>query len=155
MAEKREALFSALALSRTEIEARGIENAIWLMWLEAPGAEAQRLLDQAMERRALQDYAGAIEVLDELIALAPDYAEGWNQRATLRYLRDEFDSSLDDIQRVLALEPKHFGALAGQAIILMRQGRVRLGQDVLRRALEIDPWLRERGLLLPVPGTDI
>lgn len=154
-AREREALFAALAAAASETEARAIEGAIWRYWMEAPSAEAQALLDRAMERRVAYDFAGAIEILDELVALAPDYAEGWNQRATVRFLRQEFDKSLDDVERVLALEPWHFGALAGKALILMGQGRHGLAQQTLRRAVEIDPWLRERALLVEIPEEKI
>ncbi len=101
-----------------------------------------------MERRSAYDYAGAIAILDRLVALAPDWAEAWNQRATMRFLADDLDGSLADCERVLELEPKHFGALSGQALILMRQGRFDTAQSILRKAVEIDPFLAERALLV-------
>src|SRR5690606_31046067 len=94
----------------------------------------------------------ALAILDGVVADAPDYAEGWNQRAFIRFLRDDPDGSLEDIERTLALEPLHFAALAGKAMILMRQGRIEPGQEALRRAVEIHPWLKERAMLLPPPG---
>lgn len=146
-AERRRALFAALARSETELEARKIERAIWAHWFEAPTPEAQSLLDRAMVRRRMSDLAGAITILDELVETAPDYSEGWNQRATVLFLQGKYDRSLSDIERTLELEPKHFGALAGQVVIMLRQGRPLLARSILRRALEIDPWLRERALL--------
>ena len=150
-AAERDALFASLAAAATEAEARALESAIWEIWLTAPDARAQELLDRALDRRRWHDFAGALEPLDELVAAYPDYAEGWNQRATVRFLREEYEQSLADIAQTLAREPRHFGALAGKAIILMRQGRTAEAQLVLIQALEIDPWLRERGLLLPGP----
>lgn len=149
----REALFASLATAPTEGQAREIEQAIWDLWLTAPDAEAQALLDRALDRRRWSDYEAAIEALDALIAGWPDYAEGWNQRATVRFLRGEDDLSLADVAETLKREPKHFGALAGKALILMRQGREAQAQLVLIEALRIDPWLRERGLLRP--GSDL
>ena len=94
----------------------------------------------------------ALRLLDEVVTAAPGYAEGWNQRAFIRFLKDDLDGSLEDIDRTLELEPKHFAALAGKAMILMRQGRMELGQAALRRAVEIHPWLKERSMLIPAPG---
>jgi hypothetical protein len=67
----------------------------------------------------------------------------------------DFEGSLADIDKVLALEPKHFGALSGQAMILMHQGKMDAGQLALRRAVEIDPFLSMRALLMKPPGQDI
>lgn len=151
--EDREALFTALAAAATEAEAREIEGALWELWLTAPDPEAQALLDRALERRRWGDLEAAIEALDQLIAGWPDYAEGWNQRATVRFLRGEDDLSLADVEETLRREPRHFGALAGKALILIRQGRPAEAQLALIEAIRIDPWLRERSLLQP--GSDL
>jgi tetratricopeptide (TPR) repeat protein len=110
---------------------------------------------QAREHGAVRDYAGSNALLDKLIEAEPDWAEAWNQRATLRYIVHDFEGSLADIDRVLALEPKHFGALSGQAIILMHQGKMAAGQEALRRAVAIDPFLSERALLMGPKGQNI
>lgn len=149
----REALFAALAAAGTEAEARAIEEAIWELWLTAPDGEAQALLDRALDRRRWGDHEAAIEALDELIAGWPDYAEGWNQRATVRFLQGEDDLSLADVEETLKREPRHFGALAGKALILLRQGKAAAAQLALIEAVRIDPWLRERSLL--DPGADL
>lgn len=148
-AAERARLFAALARAQTEAEAKAVTSAIWQFWFVPPDAEAGALMDRAVGRIRRYDYAGAIEILDELVALAPEWAEAWNQRATVRFLRGNYEGSLADIERTLNLEPKHFGALAGQVIILMRQGRVRTAHSVLRRALRIHPFLAERRLLMP------
>lgn len=150
-AAERQALFAALARAESQSEAFALVNAIWLLWMRAPDPSSQALLDRAMAHRRAGELAGAMEVLDELVARAPGFAEGWNQRATIRFLQGDYDGSLADIDRTLELEPKHFGALSGQAVILIRQGRDRLAQSALRRAVEINPWLHERILLRPVP----
>ena len=112
-------------------------------------------MDQVLDLRGARDHAGAIALLDTLVAKEPQWAEAWNQRATLRYVIGDFEGSLADIDRVLALEPKHFGALSGQAIILMHQGKMAAGQLALRKAVEIDPFLSERALLMEPQGQDI
>ncbi len=153
-AAERERLFSALAAARDPSDAETIALQIWALWFRAPNAEARELMDQAMERRSTYDVSGAIAILDKLVALTPDWAEAWNQRATMRYLKEDYEGSLADIERVLQLEPKHFGALAGQALILMRNGRFDTAQSVLRRAVEINPFLAERALLIDEPKSD-
>lgn len=150
---EREALFRRLRDAPTEREGRIAEDAVWRMWMEeAPNAAIREAVAEAMRKRESYDFAGALAILNEVVAAAPDYAEGWSQRAFIRFLRDDLDGSLEDIERALALEPRHFAALAGQAMILMRQGRVEAGQSALRRAVEIHPWLKERSMLIPVPG---
>jgi tetratricopeptide (TPR) repeat protein len=148
-------LFRFLAMARTEADARAVEDEIWRHWMLAPNAEAGELMARAMDRRRNFDLAGGVAVLDELIALAPDWAEAWNQRATLRFMQGAFEASLTDIEETLQREPRHFGAMAGMAIILTRQGRVRLAQTTLRAAVAIHPYLRERSMIVSIPGKDI
>lgn len=154
---EREALFDALESAPSEHEARQIEDQIWRYWIAAaPDAETGRLLRDAMNRRESYDLEGARLLLNDAIERAPDYSEVWNQRAFVLYLQGSLDRSLEDIDRTLELEPRHFGALAGKARILTEQGRVQLAQKALRQAIEIHPFLRERNLLLPEPkGIDL
>lgn len=152
----RDALFEALKVAPSEAEAKLIENDIWQSWIEAaPTPEVQAKLETAMKRRGQYDFQGAKDLLDEVIVEAPDYAEGWNQRAFVSFLQGNYEASLEDIERTLALEPRHFGALSGKAMILMTQGRVKLGQDTLREAVDIHPFLRERSMLIKPKGVDL
>lgn len=152
-AADRATLFRRLREARTEREGRMAEDAVWRMWMaEGPTAAIREAVAEAMRRRESYDLAGALAILDGVVADAPGYAEGWNQRAFIRFLRDDPDGALEDVERTLALEPLHFAALSGKAIVLMRQGRMEAGQEALRRAVEIHPWLKERGMLIPAPG---
>ncbi|MBX3529320.1 MAG: tetratricopeptide repeat protein [Rhizobiaceae bacterium] len=149
----RERLFERLLRAPTEADGRAAEDAIWRFWMaQGPTAEIRKDIDRAMARRSAYDFAGAKAILDRVVEVAPGYAEGWNQRAFILFLQDELDESLADIDRALALEPRHFGALSGRAHVLMRQGRMELGQKALREAVAIHPWLKERSMLIPVPG---
>lgn len=150
-AEERSDLLAALKSAPNERVADAAVSAIWEHWQTAPDEKAQDLLNSARQRMRLYDFAGAMEFLDELVAYAPDYSEAWNTRATTLFLQDKFDLSLDDVEKTLALEPAHFGALAGKAIILMRQGRAVMSQNALRRAVEVNPYLRERSMLIETP----
>lgn len=149
--EERAALFLALKNAPNEAVANAAVTAIWELWQTAPDEKAQALLDRARERMRVADFTGAMEQLDELVEYAPEYSEGWNARATAHFLQGDYDLSLEDVAETLELEPKHFGALAGKAMILMRQGRAQLSQKALREAAEINPFLRERRLIIPTP----
>jgi Flp pilus assembly protein TadD len=105
----------------------------------------------ALERRNAGDAAGSIAILDKLVLAAPGWAEAWNQRATMRFLAQDYEGSLADIDEVLPLEPKHFGALSGQAMIYRRLGRKDEAQSVLKEAVKINPFLADRALLEPEP----
>jgi tetratricopeptide (TPR) repeat protein len=152
-AAERDWLFEALRTAPTEDLGRIIEDRIWRFWMrQAPDEVSATLMNQSMERRQEYDFAGAMVYIDDMVARAPNWAEAWNQRATVLFFQEKFDESLEDVEKVLAIEPKHFGALAGKAVILMQQGRMELGQKTLREAIALHPWLKERRMLLPVPG---
>jgi len=88
-----------------------------------------------------KQYPRALDVLDQVVLLKPDFAEGWNKRATVYYLIDDYGSSLADIRRTLALEPRHFGALSGLGFILDETGQKEQAIAVFRKALAINPQL--------------
>ena len=143
-------LFAALKAARNEAEGQAIENEIWRFWLaDAPDSATRSLVDEAMKKRGVYDTEGAEALLDEAVAKSPAYAEAYNQRAFVRFLREDMDGALADADRALELEPKHFGAMAGRALILMRQGRFRLAQDQLHQAVAIHPFLKERSMIVP------
>jgi tetratricopeptide (TPR) repeat protein len=90
---------------------------------------------------AAQDLDLALKLLDAIVALKPDYVEGWNRRATIYYMKKDFDRALADIQQVLAREPRHFGALSGLGMILQEFGDDKHALGVFRRALAVHPRL--------------
>lgn len=130
-----------------EAAGRKVSDAMWELWAEAPDAKAQGLLDEAMTRREAYDYAGAMEAADALVTYCPDYAEGYNQRAFIHFLRQDFEPALPDLERAVDLQPRHVAALTGQALTLHALGRDAEAALVLRQALELNPWLGERHLL--------
>jgi len=148
-AEERDALFAALRSTEDAKIAAAAQKAIWQSWMEAPDADAQALLDLGMQRMSAFDNMGAVEVFDRLVLYAPEFAEGWNQRAFAYFRMEEYEKSLADIDSALQREPRHFGALSGKFRILMVQGRARLAQQTLRKAVEANPWLMERRMLVP------
>ena len=135
-------LFSRLKAADSDDEANAIVRAIWGLWLEAPDRTTSRLLaagDTAMEQH---DYDGALSAFNMVVARAPAFAEGFNQRATLYFQMGRYADSVADIQRTLALEPRHFGALSGLGQIYEAIGNQQAALKVLSKALEINPHSR-------------
>ncbi len=81
----------------------------------------------------------AFGYLDQIIARDPNYVEGWNKRATVYYMIDAYDKSLADIQKTLQLEPRHFGALAGLGMIMIKLGDKQRALEAFERAYQVDP----------------
>ncbi|WP_306117085.1 MULTISPECIES: hypothetical protein [unclassified Roseovarius] len=124
-----------------------ISNDMWQYWADAPDDYAQELLDEGMSRRASYDYDGAMVALDALVTYCPNYAEGYNQRAFVNFLRQDFAAALPDLNRAIALSPRHVAALAGRALTLVGLERKAEAALSLRAALALNPWLSERALL--------
>lgn len=152
---ERAGLFEELLAAPNEASAIQIANMIWEIWIDAPDDKSQAMLDEGMKRREVYAYSEAETIFDALTDYCPNYAEGWNQRAFVRFLREDFDGSLEDIERVLVLEPNHFGALSGKALTLMGQGKTGLGKLTILQALKVHPWLRERAIVADTPEQDL
>ncbi|PHP66108.1 hypothetical protein CSC94_16045 [Zhengella mangrovi] len=141
-------LFAHLAAAQTEAEGRKLENEVWTYWLDqAPDKAVRAAIDKGMERREAYDFRAAEEQFDIAVEQAPDYAEGWNQRAFIRFLRDNNEGALSDLEKTIALEPRHFGAWSGLYHVLLRMGRTRAAYGALAHAVDIHPWLKERDQL--------
>ena len=150
-----EAVLREIQAAPDEMSARLLTNDLWAIWADAPDAKAQEMLDRGMARRAAYDFDAAIAAFDALVAYCPDYAEGYNQRAFVNFIRQDHATALEDLERALDLAPTHVAAMAGQALTLMSLGRTELGQSVLRRALDLHPWLPERHMLIKSPGEEL
>ena len=146
-ATERAELFAELAAAKSDVEARAIEDRIWTFWRSFADKQSQELLDESREAQLRFDYDEALLYMKELVKHAPQFAEGWNQLGYVYFLAGQYDASLDAIAHVLKLEPMHYAALAGKGIILIQQGKVAEAQAPLKRALAIDPWLKERNLI--------
>jgi len=140
-------LIEAAQSAPDEVSGRIISNQMWQYWADAPDDYAQGLLDEGMTRRAAYDFEGAVKAFDALVAYCPAYAEGYNQRAFVNFIRQDYSAALPDLERAVALSPRHIAAMTGQAMTLMALDRPGEAALVLRAALELDPWLPERHLL--------
>jgi tetratricopeptide (TPR) repeat protein len=110
-------LFHRLQTTPSPIEARAVEQSIWRVWLETDDAGVNRLMQEGVLAMHGQRYGAALQVFDRIVAQAPQFAEGWNKRATVHFLMGNWQASVRDIQQTLALEPRHFGALFGLGMI--------------------------------------
>jgi Tfp pilus assembly protein PilF len=125
------------------LEADAIESAIWREWMSYVDADAAEELELATQAILHENFTEAEQRLDALVHRAPDYAEAWNKRATLYFLTEREDLALADLRRVLALEPRHFGAMCHFAQIRMQQGDRESALYALDVALRLNPHLDE------------
>jgi len=134
-------LLEALKIAPDADSAKAIENRIWAVWMMSGSDTCGLLMGRAKAAADEKDYDLAIKLLDAVIEIKPDYVEGWNRRATVYYLMNDYGHSLADIREVLAREPRHFGALAGLGLILQELGDDAHALEAYRRALAINPHL--------------
>ncbi len=120
-----------------------IEQEILRRFAHSGSATADLLLSWSVEAIEAKNFPLALDILDQIIVIKPDFAEAWNKRATVYYLIDDYSASLADIRATLALQPRHFGALAGFGMILEALDRGPEAIRVFRRALEINPRLKQ------------
>ena len=133
-----DALFKRLQSADSETW-EPIEQEIWAEWSNSGSAAADLLLNRGRSAMAAGDLEAAIEHLTALTDYAPDFAEGWNARATAYFQANLYGPSVDDIGRVLALNPRHFGALSGLGMILEELGYEKEALKAYREVQEIHP----------------
>ena len=153
-------LFGALKAAPDEVSAKHVEARIWAIWLQTPSDTVALLMTRAKAAMDAQNPDVALKLLDAVVRQRPDYVEGWNRRATLYYLRNDYAHSLADIEQVLAREPRHFGALAGLGMIMQDLGDDKRALDAFRKALAVNPHLEKvpelvKTLTEKIEGRDI
>ena len=141
-AEERADLYARLAASKDADETEGIIGRLLHSYSESGSDTGDLLLHRARQAIGVERYSDALEILDQTIALLPDWAEGWNARATARYLDDDYNGSMADIAQTLKREPNHLGALMGMGAILEARGKRDDALKVYERALTIAPHWR-------------
>ncbi len=134
-------LFERLAAAKTAEEARGVANLIQRRWSRSGSDTADLLMTRAQTALRAKQTEIAIELLDRVVSLEPDWAEGWNQRASALFLAGDPIRSMLDIGEVLKREPRHYGAMMGLGTILRQQGDDKRAMVAYRRALEIYPQM--------------
>jgi len=136
-------LFDRLARAQDEVEAKGVAGAIERVWMHSGSDTADLLMSRAMQAFQRKDHPLAQELLGAIVEIEPQWAEGWNKRATVRYMADDYMGAMQDIAHALALEPRHFGALSGLGFILQSRGFDKRALDAFRKALDINPRQEE------------
>ncbi len=145
--DRLEGLFDRLMQSEDPPEIFAAERLIWQIWLESGSDTIDLLMGQGVRLMSRSDHQGALAKFDAITELAPDFAEGWNKRATVYYLIGDYTASVGDIVRTLELEPRHFGALSGLGLIYDAIDNQAGALKAYRRALAVHPHLghaRER-----------
>jgi tetratricopeptide (TPR) repeat protein len=140
--QTRADLYARLAVAKDADETAGIITLLLHAYAESGSDTGDLLLQRARKAISAEEYPDALKILDATIALLPDWAEGWNARATARYLDDDYNGSMADIAQTLKREPQHLGALMGMAAILEARGKKEDALKVYERALAIAPHWR-------------
>jgi len=153
-------LFGALKLAPDDVTAKAIEERIWAVWTLSRSDTANLLMTRVKTAIEAKDTDLAIQLLDSIVKIKPDYVEAWNRRATIYYMKKDYGRSLSDIREVLKREPRHFGALAGLGLILHDIGDNKQALEVYRRALALYPRMERipdlvKTLQEKVEGRDI
>ncbi len=141
--ERLDKLFADLKRTSDETKARRITVQINQIWSQSGSATVDLLVQWASSAMLEKRYTSALDFLNEAIAIDPDYAEAWNRRATVYYLRNDYAHAMYDINRTLELEPRHYGALTGMADILRARGLKEQAMRAYEQALQINPMMRD------------
>jgi len=142
-AQRLDELFAALKRERNEKAAERTASRIRQEWGRSGSAVIDLMMQWSKEAADKKKFDVALDFLDEVVTLEPAYSEGWNRRATVHYMMHNYSKSMADIEKTLALEPRHFDALSGMARILRETGRKPLAMKAYERVLDIYPMQRK------------
>jgi tetratricopeptide (TPR) repeat protein len=134
-------LFERLQATSSQAEAQAAQQQIWQIWSESDDKLANRLMQGGIQAMVIEQHALALEYFDRLVEHSPGFAEGWNKRATVYYLMEDYEASVLDIERTLELEPRHFGALSGLGLIYDAIGKPAAALRSFEAAVAINPHL--------------
>ena len=149
--EKIEVLLDELALAQSSNEALSIRKQIWSLWLDGyKDQKNKQKIDFALKLFNSGDLEKADRAFSEIIKLEPGYVEGWNKRATLKFLLGDFNRSLLDIQEVLKRQPRHFGAISGSGLIYMHNKNFKDAYNSYKKLSQIDPLNEDSKRFLPI-----
>jgi tetratricopeptide (TPR) repeat protein len=141
--KKLDDLFATLKRSKSEAIASDVANTIREKWTTSGSATVDLLMQWSLQAMNRGDNAAALDFLDQVVVLKPDFAEGWNRRATLHFAMNNFSKSMLDIEKTLQLEPRHFGALAGMGMIFLTLDKKEQALSAYQKALDVYPLMRD------------
>ena len=136
-----DSLFDRLATTSSAEEASDISNEIWQRWSANDDPDVSQLMQIGIRALNYSTYRKALRSFDRVIEMAPQFAEGWNKRATLYYHIREYRRSIDDIKETLRLEPRHFGAWSGLGLVSLAQENYPGALVAFKKALSINPHI--------------
>ena len=134
-------LFERLAITTNDEEASNITREIWQRWTANDDPDVSQLMQIGIRALNYSTYRKALQSFDRVIEMAPEFAEGWNKRATLYYHIKEYRRSIDDIKKTLRLEPRHFGAWSGLGLVSIAQENYSGALAAFKKALSINPHI--------------
>jgi tetratricopeptide (TPR) repeat protein len=134
-------LFDRLQTARNLDEADVVSESIWAIWTYAGIEDIDRLMSVGIVAMAQGQFSIALAAFDAIVAKAPKFAEGWNKRATIYYLIGRYQESIADVERTLALEPRHYGAISGLGLIHLALGEDKTALEAFERALRVNPHM--------------
>jgi len=137
--DKLGGLFERLKTATDPAQAHDIETSIWKIWTFHGDPEVDRRMAIGILSMNHGQLDRSLAAFDKVVEMAPNFAEGWNKRATVHYMQGHYDASVSDIRRTLALEPRHFGALSGMGLIFDAVGNAAAAVRVWEEALTIHP----------------
>jgi tetratricopeptide (TPR) repeat protein len=117
------------------------DQSLWQVWSRSGDAEVDGLFQRGLDQMNRRDFGEAIDTFSQIIQKKPDFAEGWNKRATLYYLIGQYEQSLADCEEVIRRNPAHFGALSGFGLNYLHLGKPEQALDYFERALAVNPNL--------------
>ena len=132
-------LFAVLKQTENPATIQNTENKIWRIWLQHPNADVELLMELGTQRMNSQRYPEALAVFSQITESFPNYAEAWNKRATLYYVVGNLEASVSDIEKTLALEPRHFGALSGLGIVYIQREELSKAKQAFEALIKVHP----------------
>ena len=137
--DRLENLFITLSSSSDKQIIRSTENQIWEIWFSHPNSDVERLMQIGVQRMNNSRQSEAMIIFNRLVENFPNYAEAWNRRATLHYIVGNYQESINDIERVLSLEPRHFGALSGLGLVYLQLDQLSKAKQAFEDLIEVHP----------------
>ena len=140
-------LFNQLIKANNSTDVEKIEKKIWSVWSKHPNNTLTEKLEFGTELMQYGDYNYALKVFSNVLENDPNWSEAWNKRATVYFLMNQLKKSLDDIDKVLYIEPRHFGALSGQARIFIKLQQYEKAIKSIEQALKFYPSFKSQELI--------
>lgn len=132
-------LFDRLKKAPNPESAEIVADAIEKIWMKSGSDTVDLLMARAIRMAREENFDLALDILDSVVEIAPEFSEGWNQRATIYFMRRDFRRSLEDLRHVLAIEPRHYKAISGLGLIMRELGDNEAALKAIREALQLYP----------------